>query len=606
MSSKPSRIYESAARLAGSALAALTLILSIPSNADAGVTFDFEQPVLMDPGYVIKDHSIVYRGGRYHIFYIRGDQRSFGHASSPDLKHWALHETVLYTGPEEWDERMIWAPCIVDSRSILGYDLMYYTGVNNHIAQRVCLALSSSVDTWYKAPIELFTPFHGDTSWTAWDEETWSNYRDPHFFDDGDYYYLLNTAWTKDQLGTIALARSDDYFNWTDAGPLYVLNSWHVLESSNLLKRDGKYHLFFTEETIGGVSYLKSDSLTSGWNIADRIIIDNGAAPEFWQVAPDQYLISRHSSYIAPSGERISTIKIDTLTFYENFVRVDYTKYLAGDWTVISGSAFTRQPIFGDNPSYRGEEPGSIGFEGNWWIGTYECFNGPLSGTLPGAAQGDEATGAIRSRDFVITGDTIRLLVGGGFNPSSCYVALCDAETDRTFFRETGDDTDLMSERIWDVSKYKGRNVYLKIVDDDTGPFGHINVDGIQERAKSEDGSGGGKDLIRDRYIFSETLLSISDRGNPMHAISNHPNPFNPSTDISFTTDPGALVSLVIYDVSGREITRIETTAGPDGRGLARWDGTDRRGELVSSGVYLCVMKRGDRILSSRKLVLGR
>jgi hypothetical protein len=588
------------------ALGVLLLILLLHSNAGAGVSFDFEQPVLIDPGYIIKDHSLIYRNGLFHVFYIRGDETSFGHASSSDLKHWKLHDTVLHTGPEEWDERMIWAPCIVDARAETGYELMYYTGVNWPVAQRVCLALGTSIDSWFKAPVELFTPFHGDTSWTAWSEDSWSNYRDPHFFEDGGYQYIINTAWTKDHLGAIALARSEDYFNWTDAGPLYIHNSWHVLESASLLKRNERYHLFFTEETIGGVSYISSDSLTSGWDLDSRIILDNGAAAEFFQITPNKYLISRHTGYTAPSGEKISTIKIDTLTFYETFVRVDFTDYFADDWTVLYGSAFTRQPIFGDNPSFRGEEPGSIGFEGNWWIGTYECFNGPLSGTLPGAYQGDQATGAIRSKDFTITGDTIRLLVGGGFNPSSCYVALCDAETDRIFFRETGEDTDLMSERIWDVTRHKGRRVYIKIVDDSSSSFGHINVDGIEERSKKTNRITGGKDLIREPYIYTETLRSITDRGEPKHSISNHPNPFNPSTDIAFTADPGARISLVIYDVSGREIDRIEATAGPDGRGLARWNGSDGRGRAVSSGLYLCVMKKGSRILSSCKLILGR
>ena len=32
-------------------------------------------------------------------------------------------------------------------------------------------------------------------------------------------------------------------------------------------------------------------------------------------------------------------------------------------------------------------------FEGNSWIGTYEGFNGPLTGTYPGAYQGDGARG---------------------------------------------------------------------------------------------------------------------------------------------------------------------------------------------------------------------
>jgi hypothetical protein len=584
----------------------LLLVMLLHSNAGAGVSFDFEQPVLIDPGYTIKDQSLVYRNGLYHLFYIRGDETSFGHATSADLKHWNLHDTVLHTGPEEWDERMIWAPCIVDATAETGYELMYYTGVNQPVAQRVCLALGTSMDSWFKAPIELFTPFHGDTSWTAWSEDAWSNYRDPHFFEDGGYQYLINTAWTKDNLGAIALARSEDYFNWTDAGPLYVHNSWHVLESASLIKREGKYHLFFTEETIGGISYIPSDSLTSGWDMGNRIILDNGAAAELFQVTPNKYLISRHSGYLAPNGDKISTIKIDTLTFYETFVRVDYTDYFADEWTVIQGTAFTRQPIFGDNPHYRGEEPGSIGFEGNWWIGTYECFNGPLAGTLPGAYQGDGATGAIRSKEFTISGDTIRLLVGGGFSPSACYVALCDARSDRVLFRETGEDSDMMTERFWDVSKYKGKRVYIIIVDNSTNPFGHINVDGIEERSDGDNRIIGGKDLLRDRYIYTETLRSITDRGESGHSISNHPNPFNPSTDITFTADPGARISLVIYDVSGREIRRLEARAGPDGRGFARWNGSDRRGKAVSSGLYLCVMKRGGRIISSCKLILGR
>lgn len=582
-------------------------ILLLHSDPQAGVSFDFEQAVVYDPGYVIKDHALVYRYGRYHIFYIRGDEKSFGHASSPDLKHWTYHDTVLYTGPEEWDERMIWAPCIVDARGEIGYDLMYYTGVNMPVAQRVCLAYTSGqVDSWTKAPVEMFTPFHGDTSWCDWSEDSWSNYRDPHFFEDGGYQYMINTAWTKNHLGAIALARSTDYFNWVDMGPLFVHNSWHVLESSFLLKWGGRYHLFFTEEMFPGISYMSSDSLMTGWDKDNRTIIDSGAAAEFLQVSPDRFLISRHTGYLTPTGDKISTIKIDTATFYSDRVQVDLTNYLAEDWTILYGNAFLRQPTFGDNPSYRGEPEGSVGFEGNWWIGTYESYCGPISGTLPGGYRGDDDTGAIRSKDFTITGDTIRLLVGGGFYPSSCYVALCDAETDRIFFRETGEGTDLMSERIWDVSKYKGREVYLKIVDDATGDFGHINVDGIEERSNRDDRIIGGKDLTRDKFRDTQTLFSITDREGSKHTLSNHPNPFNPTTDIIFTADPGQRIALFIYDVSGREIDRLEATAAPDGRGLVRWGGNDSRGHPVSSGVYLCVMKEGGRILSTCKLILGR
>ena len=581
-------------------------VLLLPAAMSAGVFHDFEQAVLYDPGYEIKDHTIIYRRGLYHMFYIRGDQTSFGHASSPNLKHWTIHDTVLYTGPEEWDERRIWAPFIVDARGEIGYELMYYTGVNNSIAQSCCLAFSfGSLYNWLKVPEENFTPFHSDTSWSAWSKDTWSNFRDPHFFEDGEYQYLLHTAWTKDHYGAIALSRSTDFLNWEDVGPLYVHDSWHVLESASLVKFGGRYHLFFTEEMVGGISYMSSDSLTTGWDIDERMIIDNGAAVEFFQVSSDRFLISRHTNYLTQTGEKISTIKIDTATFYSHYVHVDLTDYLAEDWTVLYGNAFRHQPIFRDNPSYRGEPAGGIGFEGNWWIGTYESFNGPISGTLPGAYQGDDETGAIRSKDFVITGDTLRLLVGGGYYPSSCYVALCDARNDRILFRETGEDTDLMSERFWDLSRHKGRTVYLTIVDDETEPFGHINVDGIEERSKKEDNDIlWKKDLLRDKYMDTYTLRSISN--DPAHRLSNHPNPFNPTTDITFSADPGAPLSLVIYDVTGREIKRIEAVAGPDGRGVALWNGEDSTGNPVTSGVYLCVLKKDGRILSTRKLILGR
>jgi hypothetical protein len=590
--------------------AILPLIALAPCGgpAEGQVSFDFEGPVFMEPGSIIKDHSLIHHNGLYHIFYIHGDQKTFGHATSPDLRHWTLLEPVLQAGPEPWDEKMIWAPCIVDAVTETGYLLMYYTGVNNQISQQTCLAVATSPDSWTKAPTELFAPFHGDTTWTEWSEDAWSNYRDPGFLDDGELSYLVHTACTKEGLGAISLSSSADLFNWSDEGPLYIHNSWHALESPLLLKRDGRYHLFFTEENVGGISYMSSDSMTSGWNIYTRAILDGGHAVELFPVTQDKYLFSRHTSYLAPSGDLISTIRIDTLDWAEGYPAVDMIDMLSESWTILWGDAFRWQPVFGDNPAYRGEEPGSIGFEGNWWIGTYESVAGPLSYTYPGATQGDEATGAIRSDAFTISGDTIRLLVGGGFFPSSCYIALCDEATDDILFKETGRNDDRMEERFWNVAYLKGREVYLLIVDDSTRPLGHINVDGIEERPPPpqpdpEDIPG---KPTRERFKDFSALSSISNPSKHAPSLSNHPNPFNPETDIVFTAVPGTPISAAIYAVTGQEIRSFHSTAGQDGRGIIRWDGRDGSGRLVASGVYLCVLRDGERIISSRKLILGR
>jgi hypothetical protein len=491
-----------------------------------------------------------------------------------------------------------------------GNYLMYYTGVNSYVAQQTGLALASDLYSWAKATPDIFTPFHGDTAWMHWAEDGWSNYRDPGLVKDDGYIYLAHTAHTNSGLGAIALARSSDYFTWEDAGPLYVHLNWHALESPFILKRGDNFHLFFTEETVGGVSHMMSDSLTSGWNIYNRTIIDAGHAAELFELSYEKNIISRHTNYSSPSGATVSSIKFDTLTWYGSWPQVKLRNELADTWTILWGTAFDRQPIFGDNPAYRGEEPGTVGFEGNWWIGTYERFHGPLSWTYPGDIQGDGPQGAIRSKTFRLTGNTIRILVGGGYYPNLCYVALCDANDGRILFKETGRNEEMMHEYFWDISSYHSRYVYFTIVDKCSITFGHINVDGIAELEESyipdpPPDRPPRKEIVLPREEVSSLLLA-RDAVRSGHTLSNHPNPFNPATEISFEADPGGRFSIVIYSVTGAEIRRLDAVAGADGRGRVTWNGRDNNGRPVCSGVYLCLLMSGDRPLTSHKLILGR
>ena len=72
------------------------------------------------------------------------------------------------------------------------------------------------------------------------------------------------TAKTLTDKGAVACATSQDLIQWTDVGPIYVHDSWHVLESVYITHRNGLFHMFFTEEaTIGadqpfGVQHLRS------------------------------------------------------------------------------------------------------------------------------------------------------------------------------------------------------------------------------------------------------------------------------------------------------------------------------------------------------------
>jgi len=86
----------------------------------------------------------------------------------------------------------------------------------------------------------------------------------------------------------------------------------------------------------------------------------------------------------------------------------------------------------------------------------------------------------------------------------------------------------------------------------------------------------------------------------------NHPNPFNPSTTISFTLPAGCVVRLEVYDVSGRLVRRlIDGERRGAGLNNVEWNGRDASGGAAVSGIYVYRLVAGKETLS-RKMVLLR
>lgn len=107
---------------------------------------------------------------------------------------------------------------------------------------------------------------------------------------------------------------------------------------------------------------------------------------------------------------------------------------------------------------------------GEGFIGTCEDGKGGFD---------DRFTGTITSPRFLVSKPNIRLLVGGGSLPG-VYVELIEANTGRRLFVERGHNSERMDERVWDVSAVRGRELQIRIVDGDTGGWGHINVGRIR------------------------------------------------------------------------------------------------------------------------------
>jgi hypothetical protein len=81
------------------------------------------------------------------------------------------------------------------------------------------------------------------------------------------------------------------------------------------------------------------------------------------------------------------------------------------------------------------------------------------------------------------------------------------------------------------------------------------------------------------------------------------PNPFNPSTIISFSLSAAGPADLSIYDVSGRLVTTLASGEREAGPGTVRWDGRDSQGIEVGSGVYFVRLNAAGSV-ATRKMVL--
>lgn len=83
----------------------------------------------------------------------------------------------------------------------------------------------------------------------------------------------------------------------------------------------------------------------------------------------------------------------------------------------------------------------------------------------------------------------------------------------------------------------------------------------------------------------------------------NYPNPFNMETEIGFSVPSRSFVTLEIYDLLGRKVNTLISGNLEAGYYSATWDGADRQGNPVSSGLYFYTLKSGE-VKLSRKMVM--
>jgi hypothetical protein len=123
---------------------------------------------------------------------------------------------------------------------------------------------------------------------------------------------------------------------------------------------------------------------------------------------------------------------------------------------------------------------------------------------------------------------------------------------------------------------------------------------------RSTDGQGVRKQLISRGLIPPETRNYIDNDvyAGKVSLYQNCPNPFNPTTTISFTLPNKAHTSLSIYNVEGKLVKTLVNDTMGEGFKEITWDGRDTHGHQVSSGVYFYRLKAGKKVLTRKMAVL--
>jgi spore coat protein A len=91
-----------------------------------------------------------------------------------------------------------------------------------------------------------------------------------------------------------------------------------------------------------------------------------------------------------------------------------------------------------------------------------------------------------------------------------------------------------------------------------------------------------------------------SVRATAMELDGNSPNPFNPSTRISFRLPGDGPVTLRVFDVRGALVRTLVDAALVAGTHAVTWDGADDQGAPAASGVYVYELRAGDQVASGR------
>src|SRR4051812_23920716 len=156
-----------------------------------------------------------------------------------------------------------------------------------------------------------------------------------------------------------------------------------------------------------------------------------------------------------------------------------------GDWTT-TGTAFGRGPARGTLPN----QMPVTGFLGKGLVNSY--------------AGGDASMGTLTSPEFAVERTFLNFLVGGGKHPGTRIDLVIGGKGGRTASgpNDKPGGSGELDWHSWDATEFAGMKAVIRIVDEETGGWGHINVDHIVQSDRKKAVEPVSRELaVENRYL---------------------------------------------------------------------------------------------------------
>jgi 5'-nucleotidase len=114
-------------------------------------------------------------------------------------------------------------------------------------------------------------------------------------------------------------------------------------------------------------------------------------------------------------------------------------------------------------------------------------------------------------------------------------------------------------------------------------------------------------DKLEENIWTSPIVARVTQTSNQVpedfQLLQNYPNPFNPQTEIAYYLPEASYVKLTIYNIRGQKVKVLVDEYQNAGARKVTWDGRDKNGEGVASGIYLYRLQAGE-VVQTKKMSL--